>query len=145
VIVLDTNVISELMRALPEPAVADWFARQSRRDVRLTAVTVGELGYGIARLPSGRRRDALSRKVASIASTLAQEVLPYDHRAAEIYGVLLADRESRGRPMGAADAQIAAICLAHDATLATRNRSDFENTGLDLVDPWDESSYRGAR
>ncbi|MGQ0465957.1 MAG: type II toxin-antitoxin system VapC family toxin [Sporichthyaceae bacterium] len=135
-IVLDTNVVSEMMRDVPDPVVAAWFARQPSAVLRLTSVTVGEVAYGIERMPPGRRREALAGNVARIATALETTVLSYDRRAAEIYGPLLAARETKGRPMSTADAQIAAICTLHGAVLATRNRSDFEDTGVDLVDPW---------
>jgi predicted nucleic acid-binding protein len=92
--------------------------------------------YGIERLPDGQRKAELRAKAADIFFTLTDKVLPFDARAALRYASLVADRERDGRPIAAFDAQIAAICQAHGATLATRNVKDFEDTGVELIDPW---------
>lgn len=138
-IVLDTNVVSELARPAPDPVAAAWFARQVRSELRLTAVTVGEVRFGIERMPLGRRRDEVAAKMAELGHRVGGEILAYDRTAAERYGVLIAARIAGGRPMGIADAQIAAICRARGAVLATRNLSDFEDTGVQLIDPWSDA------
>lgn len=136
-IILDTNVLSEVAKPVPSTAVVDWLDRLDARELATTATTVGELHYGIARLPMGRRRSALAQVVRTlIKEDLAGRVLPFDEAAAEEYAAVATDRERRGRPIHTADAQIAAICRVRDATLATRNIKDFEMTGAALIDPW---------
>jgi predicted nucleic acid-binding protein len=117
--------------------VVGWVVEQQPNDLVLTAPTVAELTYGAARLPVGRRRDELEATlVTTVAETFADRVLPFDVTSGQLYGSLVADRERLGRPIETLDAQIAAICLQHDATLATRNTRDFEGLGLSLIDPW---------
>lgn len=136
-IVLDTNVISELARTEPEKTVLDWVDAQQAGDLYLTAITVGELSFGLARLPAGRRQRELAARVNHlIEQVFADRVLPYGAHAARLFGVLTADRERQGRPIAMADGQIAAVCLQHGTRLATRNTSDFAATVPDLIDPW---------
>ena len=136
-IVLDTNVISELMRSEPSRCVIGWLDAQVADQIAITAVTVGELLYGVARLPDGKRKQSLHQKaMILVEQDFAEAVLPYDGRAAQIYSVLVARSESRGRAVSIADAQIAAICIEHQALLATRNCKDFEHLGLQLINPW---------
>lgn len=135
-IVLDTNVVSELMRAAPAPAVLSWLAEHRASDVYTTAITVAEIRYGISRLPGGRRRDGLQQAADEIFAAFPDQVLPFDLRAAAAYADLVAQRESTGNPISGFDAQIAAICRTHLATLATRNIADFTGTGVATVDPW---------
>jgi toxin FitB len=138
-IVLDTNVVSETMRARPEPAVLTWLDRQQPDQLWLTAVNVAELMVGVARLPPGLRRQQLAEGVAGVLEQdFAGRVLSFDTDAAAVYAELVAVRERAGRPIAIADAQIAAICLRHGATLATRNQKDFDALGLPLVNPWDD-------
>lgn len=139
--VLDTNVISEVMRTDPVAKVVDWVDEHDVESLSMTAVTAAELLYGVARLPDGARKRELSFAVqALIRQDFAGRVLPFDADAAEHYAALVAQREGRGRPISAADAQIAAICRLRGATLATRNTRDFEETGIELVDPWNEDA-----
>lgn len=136
-IVLDTNVVSELMRPHPAPAVRSWFRSVPAAEQFLTAVMVAELGYGVARLPAGHRRDDLARRLDRLVNDLfARRVLPFDEAAGRRYGPAVVIRERAGRPIGTADAQIAAVALDHGAALATRNTRDFEGLGLTLIDPW---------
>jgi len=138
-IVLDTNVVSELMRAEPTPSVLRWVDAQEAGKLWLTSVTVQELIYGIARLPAGKRQQHLNAQLLEMLDDdFAGQVAPYDGEAAAIAGRLLARCEREGRTMPLADAQIAAICIALHATLVTRNTQDFEAAGLMLVNPWDE-------
>ncbi len=136
-IILDTNVISEIFRPLPEPRVVDWVASLTG-DVAITSVTLAELMAGVRRLPDGRRRDELTRRIEAALAPYrgSRAVLPFDDVAADRYADVLVARESAGVPISTADAQIAAICLAHQATCATRNVKDFVHTGVELVDPW---------
>ncbi|MGT2453625.1 PIN domain-containing protein [Cupriavidus basilensis] len=136
-IVLDTNVLSELMRAQAEPAVVDWLDRQEQESLAVTAVTVAELLYGIARLPDGRRKTGLQEAALQMLDEeFAGRVLPFDEDAAVHYAALVSLREHAGRPISMADAQIAAICRHHAAALATRNGKDFEGVGIVLANPW---------
>lgn len=135
-IVLDTNVVSELMRATPSPAVLTWLADQPRAEVTTTAITVAEVRYGIARLPAGRRRNDLLTAAADVFGEFAAQVLAFDAAAALAYADLVADCERHGHQLNAFDAQIAAICRVRSARLATRSVKDFKGTGADVVDPW---------
>jgi predicted nucleic acid-binding protein len=138
VIILDTNVISELARIDPEPNVVTWLDSRPAAEVATTAITAAELLYGVARLPDGRRKAALVETIdALINEDFRDRVEPFDARAAEQYAAVGGGREKKGRPIKTADAQIAAICLVHRATLATRNTGDFTDTGIDLINPWD--------
>lgn len=135
--VLDTNVVSELMRTAPEPAVLNWLDAQPSSELWLTAVVAAELMFGVARLPEGARKQQLAHNVAAmLEQDFAGQVLAYDLAAASIYAELVAQRERAGRPIAMADAQIAAICLTHGASLVTRNEKDFEGLGLVVINPW---------
>ena len=136
-VVIDTNVVSELMRPAPEPAVMAWFSRQDSADLYLTAVSEAELRAGAAILPSGRRRDRLAAEIdATVREDFAGRVLPFDSAAAEAYAAIAASRRSMGRPILEADCQIAAIARARDAAVATRNTADFAHCEIAVVDPW---------
>jgi predicted nucleic acid-binding protein len=137
-IVLDTNVLSELMKPAPNPEVVRWVDAQEPRDVAVTAVTMAEILHGVARLPEGKRKAALLELAADLFSEeFAERVLPFDGVAATYYADLVVTRERVGRPVSMADAQIAAICLSHEALLATRNTRDFEGVAIPLVNPWE--------
>ncbi len=135
-IILDTNVVSELMRASPAPAVASWVRQQERGSLKTTAVTIAEIRYGLARLPVSRRTTRLRETAEEVLASFPGQVLPFDDAAAVFYGDIAAARERAGRPIDEFDAQIAAISRAHRARLATRNTRDFDETGVGLVDPW---------
>ncbi|QTV80551.1 type II toxin-antitoxin system VapC family toxin [Microbacterium sp. NIBRBAC000506063] len=138
-IVLDTNVVSESQRPRPESRVLDWMAAASGEGLHLTATVVSELAEGISRLPHGRRRAQLQDGLdLMLVEDFPDSILPFDTEAALAYGHILELRRTLGRPIEVADAQIAAVCLVHDATLATRNTDDFEGLGLALIDPWRE-------
>lgn len=136
-IVLDTNVISEIFRPSPEVRVVDWLASLTG-DVAITSVTLAELLAGVRRLPDGRRKAELTKQIGSALEPDrgSRSLLPFDEAAAECYADVLVAREAAGAPISTADAQIAAICLAHDASCATRTVKVFEHTGVALVDPW---------
>lgn len=135
-IVLDTNVVSELAGRRPDPTVV---ARvDAQVDLAIPAPALGELRFGIARLPEGKRRAALSEAVDQfVADDLGGLVLPFDTACADAYGPIVAGRERAGRPITVVDAQIAAICAVHGAVLFTRNVPGFLKTGIQIVDPWD--------
>ncbi len=136
-ILLDTNVLSELIRREPDDGVLSWMDTLDAAVVATTAITTAELLYGVARLPAGRRKDLLREAVHGlIEDDLGGRVEPFDAGAAAHYAALVSDRERAGRPISAADAQIAAICRKLRATLATRNTDDFEAAGIALINPW---------
>lgn len=135
-IILDTNVTSELMRAEPTSTVVAWVAAQSPNELFSTVITVAEIGYGLERHPSGRRRKSLVGAYQSLSTGMAEVILPFDVEAALLYGPLLAKKERAGTSMNPMDAQIACIAASHGATIATRNERDFANCGVQLVNPW---------
>jgi toxin FitB len=138
VIVLDTNVLSELMRPSPAPAVERWVGAQPSSSLFTTTVTQAEILYGVALLPRGRRRKALEDAVeAMFEEDFAERVLPFDGAAAHAFAQIAADRRRAGKVIAQLDAQIAAIARARDAAIATRNVKDFEGCGAELFDPWD--------
>jgi predicted nucleic acid-binding protein len=138
-IILDTNVVSELLRPSPEPEVEAWLAAQDGAEVYLTAVNEAELRYGVAILPEGRRRDALITALDFILrEDFESRILPFDSTAAAAYAVIAAERRVAGRPISQFDCQIAAIARAQGATVATRNAKDFEGCGIEVIDPWSD-------
>ena len=136
-IILDTNVISEMMRPSPELAVLNWFATQSAEDMHVTAITMAEILFGIELLAAGKRRDALQAAADRTFAVFAGHILPFDDRAAHAFAALSSSRRKQGRPMSEFDAEIAAIARANAAVLATRNVNDFERCGVQLVNPWE--------
>jgi predicted nucleic acid-binding protein len=135
-IIVDTNVLSELMRPEPSSLVRGWVQAQRPGELCTTAVTVAEIRYGLERLPAGRRKESLLVVATDIFSALGEYVQPFDSGAAIWYARIVSSRESRGLPIEGFDAQIAAICRSHGAALATRNVKDFAETGIDVIDPW---------
>ncbi|MFC3481025.1 type II toxin-antitoxin system VapC family toxin [Kocuria carniphila] len=136
-ILLDTNVISELMRPLPAPNVLAWLDSQIAPSLFLSAVSAGELLAGVAALPTGRRRDTLAQAVTQILDEeFRDRVLPFDTRAAVSYALIREERSRLGKPIGAADAMIAATARATGMSVATRNIRDFEEAGVHLINPW---------
>jgi predicted nucleic acid-binding protein len=135
--ILDTNVISELMRAEPDAHVVRWASSVEAEDFATTAICEAEVLYGLALMPEGRRRTELQRGARVIFDQkLGRRVFPFDSEAAETYARLRAQRTAMGRPMREADAQIAAICAVQACILATRDIADFDNVGLELINPW---------
>ncbi|HEY6798553.1 MAG TPA: type II toxin-antitoxin system VapC family toxin [Kineosporiaceae bacterium] len=135
-IVLDTNVVSELMRVVPAPQVVAWLQHNADRDLATTAVTVAEIRYGITRLPSGRRRATLAAAADEIFTAFPDQILPFDLAAAHAYADIVSHRDGLGTPIEGFDAQIAAICRTRAADLATRNEKDFTDTGITIINPW---------
>ncbi len=136
-IILDTNVVSELMRPLPEPSVLRWVNRQVSDTLWLTSIAVSELLFGVARLPEGARKRQFAQAMADLLEhEFIGRVLPFDLESAVVYAELVARREREGKPVAMADAQIAAICIANSAALATRNQRHFAGLGLPVLDPW---------
>src|SRR3984885_3166801 len=136
-IVLDTNVLSEVLRPVPEPSVLRWLASQSRGSLFTTIVTRGEILYGIRLLSDGKRRRGLWDAAQKIFSEdFADQVLSFDSDAADMYAEIAASRRSAGKPISQFDAMIVAMARSRGATLATRNVKDFEDCGVDVIDPW---------
>ena len=138
-ILLDTNVVSELMKETADPAVELWYLSNEEETV-LPSVALAELAYGIARLSDGRRRRNLEAKVTEWRLRYAARTITFGASAAMRYGPMLAAAEKAGRAMALPDAQIAAIALDEEAVVATRNVRDFEPAGVSLVDPWHSSA-----
>ncbi len=136
-VVLDTNVISELMRARPHPAVFGWVASQPRATLYTTGINQAEILYGIAALPAGRRRTALAAAADAIfAEDFAGRLLPFNSRAAAHYAEIVTARRRAGIPIEGFDALIAAIARTASADVATRDVRGFDGCGLTVVDPW---------
>lgn len=139
-ILIDTNVISELMRLNPAPAVLAWFGGQDATALHLSAVGEAELRRGAAILPEGKRRDLLIAAIdAMVAEDFAGRVLPFDSAAAQAFAAIFIDRRNAGRPISFPDCQIAATARAFGAAMATRNVGDFEGCGIDVIDPWNHA------
>ena len=136
-IILDTNVISEVLKPLPSARVMNWLGAQDRSAVYLTAITQAELFYGIEVLRPGKRRTRLQQAVDKIlAEEFRGRVLPFDEMAAREFASIVALRNSSGRPVSQFDAMIAAIARTNQAAVATRNIADFDYPGLHVIDPW---------
>ena len=134
---LDTNVLSELLRARPEPAVLAWFAAQAPDSLAVSAVTQAEMLLGARLLPAGQRRQQLQQALeAMFREDFGGRVLPFDTAAAADYAEVVHARRNAGRPISQFDAQIAAIALSRSVGLATRNVADFEGCGLVVDNPW---------
>ena len=137
-VVIDTNIVSELMRAEPSAEVLAWMDDRPPRDLFVTAVTEAEVRTGIALLPEGRRRRGLAEACErAFGSLFAGRVLPFDCDAARAYAEIVAARRVLGRPVSQADGQIAAIARSRGMAVATRNIRDFQDMGVDVLDPWD--------
>ena len=138
---LDTNVLSELLRARPEPAVLAWFAVQAPDKLVVSAVTQAEMLLGARLLPAGQRRQQLQQALeAMFREDFGGRVLPFDTAAAADYADLVHARRNAGRPISQFDAQIAAIARCRGAGLATRNVADFEGCGLVVDNPWNHGA-----
>lgn len=134
---LDTNVVSETVRAKPERLVLDWLETQTPRDLYLAAQTLGELVRGMRKTGDRIRRERLENWIeVDLAKQFEGRVLPYDGAAATIWGRLMGDGERSGRTPAPADAQIASVAIRHDLTVATRNIRDFEHLDVKLFNPW---------
>lgn len=136
-ILLDTNVLSELMKAKPAPEVVAWIDQQPAGQLYISAITVAEILYGIARLPDGKRKTSF----ADLARLMFDEdfagrILPFDTEAASRYASLAAASEAQGRVADMADAQIAAIAALYDAPVTTRNVRHFDHLGVSVINPW---------
>jgi toxin FitB len=137
-IVLDTNVVSELMRPVPEPRVLHWFSSQVAEDLHVTSVTMAEILHGIELISTSRRRDVLRAGADKMfEEVFADRVLMFEDRAARSFSQIASARLRQGKLMSPLDVQIAAIAKVQGATLATRNPYVFEGCGLRLINPWE--------
>jgi|SRR5215469_4805076 len=137
-IILDSNVVSELMRPAPEPRVLRWLDDQAAEDLHITAVTVAEILYGVDLISAGRRRDVVRAATEKMfEAVFADRILTFEDRAARSFSQIASSRRRQGKPMAELDAQTAAIARVHGATLATRNPYVFEGCRVRLVNPWE--------
>jgi predicted nucleic acid-binding protein len=137
-IVLDTNVLSELMKPAPAERVTRWIAAQPATSLYTTTVTQAEILHGVMLLPAGRRRNAVeSAAEAMFKEDFAGRVLPFGSDAARLYARIAAERCRAGRPISHFDAQIAAITRAAGAAVATRNVADYDGCGVKVINPWE--------
>lgn len=135
--VIDTNVISELLLAEPAPSVAAWLDAQDKQQIFLTAINEAELHYGTSIMPFGKRRIGLEAAISRwLDLGFKDRILPFDRSSTRVYAEIAANRKRAGRPIKELDCQIAAICRTYDATLVTRNVRDFEDSGVEFLDPW---------
>ena len=136
-VVLDTNVVSELMRPAPNLIVMNWVAERAAANLFFSAVGEAELRYGLKIMPTGRRRDALASEIEEMLSEdFAGRILPFDSEAARAYARIAADRRAAGRPISQADCQVGAIAHSRGMAVATRNVRDFAAMGVNIIDPW---------
>ena len=136
-IVLDTNVLSELLRPAPATQVEAWLGRQDSDAIFFTTIGEAELRYGVAILPIGKKRTTLEAAIQGMMDDdFRDRILACDRDAARAYSTIAAERRAAGRPISHFDCQIAAITRAHGGKLATRNAKDFEGCGLIVIDPW---------
>ena len=136
-IVLDTNVVSELMRPAPSLAVVSWVSRRDAATLFFSAVGEAELRLGVAIMPASRRRDEIGEAIeAMLREDFAGRILPFDSAASRAYAGIAAARRAAGRPAATMDMQIAAIARSQSMAVATRHTKDFTGTGVDLADPW---------
>jgi hypothetical protein len=138
-IILDTNVLSELMKSQPDKLVVCWIGKHRATSLFITTLTQAEILYGLELLPEGKRRTALKKAAKSMFELdFAQRILPFDTNAAQLFATIAAKRRTLGRPISQIDAQIAAIVRSHNAILATRNVADFEECDISLLNPWEK-------
>jgi predicted nucleic acid-binding protein len=140
-ILLDTNVVSEVVKTRPSDAVVDWLNGQASEKLFVSAITIGEVAYGLRILPDGKRRSGLRERFERfVAVAFDQRVLAYDESAARIYGELMGDRKELGLPMSVPDGQNAAIARFNHLAVATRNVLDFEHCGIDVLNPFEAAN-----
>ena len=135
-IILDTNVLSALMRQAPDQRIVTWLDRQPRTSIWITSITVLEVRFGLQILAAGKRRAGLMLAFGALLDKIGQQVLAFDGTAAEQAADLMASRQKKGRPGDLRDTMIAGIALAHHSTLATRNIAHFADIAVPVIDPW---------
>lgn len=138
-IVLDTNVVSAVMALIPVVSVVEWLDRHKTTDLYLSSITIAEIEYGLRILPDGRRRRTLQERFAEfVARGFEQRILDFDSAVARCYGDVMGHRREVGRPMSTPDGQIAAIARTHRMAVATRNVRDFEECGVEILNPFED-------
>lgn len=136
-ILLDTNIISELMKAAIDPNVKNWMNQQDVLQLYISTVTIAEIAYGINVLPEGKRRNSLEKAFNNVVrEAFEYRIFTFDEVSAHLYRIIMGQRRTLGKPMSMADGQIAAIAKAHNCTLATRNTDDFGACEIELVNPF---------
>ena len=136
-IILDTNVLSELIKPAPDPNVVHWIGQKPVASLFTSTITQAEIFYGVALMPDSDRKKLLQETVSRMFDELfAGRVLPFDAEAAFNYACIASDRRQTGRPISQFDAQIAAIVRSREGKLATRNAADFEGCGIAVINPW---------
>jgi toxin FitB len=137
-LILDTNVLSELMNPQGSQTVKSWVNSQSRESLFTTTITKAEILYGIAILPEGNRKQRLQDAAHIVFNEeFLNQLLVFDSESAENFASLSTDRRRQGNPISQFDAQIAAICRTHRAAIVTRNVDDFLNCQVEIINPWD--------
>jgi toxin FitB len=136
-ILLDTNIVSELMKAAPSERVLAWLNDQDNEHLFISSITIAEISYGLRVLPDGKRRKLLEMRFEQFLNqAFAARVLEFDEAAAHIYGNIMGYRKEQGQPLSILDGQIAAIGLANNFAIATRNIKDFTNLAIELINPF---------
>ncbi|MCH9770595.1 MAG: type II toxin-antitoxin system VapC family toxin [Gammaproteobacteria bacterium] len=136
-IVVDTNIISEMMKPAPESKVVDWLNQNGATDLFITSITVAEISYGIHALPKGKRRTKLDDLFkTAINEAFKHRILDFTESAAHCYGEIMAQQKMTGHPLSVCDGQIAAIVKSHGFALATRNTKDFSTCGFEIINPF---------
>jgi hypothetical protein len=135
-IILDTNVISELMHVAPDPKVVSWMDRQSRSSIWITSITIFEVTYGLEMMVPGRKQLTLRSSFGLLLNKLEERIALFDQSAAQKAADLMALRQKKGRPRDLRDTMIAGIVIAKQAALATRNTSHFDDISAEMIDPW---------
>ncbi len=136
-ILIDTNIISEMMKTTPSNAVVSWFDRQKTTELFITSITIAEISYGLNILSEGKRRNSLETVFnKAIVNAFKHRILSFDENAAHFYGKIMGQRKELGRPLSVLDGQIAAIARAHGFSIATRNIRDFSDCELTLINPF---------
>jgi predicted nucleic acid-binding protein len=136
-IIVDTNIISEMMKPSPSTNVMAWFDRQEVTQLFVTTITIAEISYGINVLPNGNRRDLLENAFdKALRAAFEHRILSFDENSAHLYGKIMSRRKALGQPLSIPDGQIAAIASANSCSVATRNTNDFTECGVDLINPF---------
>ena len=137
-ILLDTNVISELMRPNPSTKVVSWLDQRRPWEMAISSITIAEISYGLAIMPLGNRKQSLESIFRLVVDTrFKNRILSFDENAAQVYGILMAQRKLSGSPASIPDAQIASIAKVNGTSLATRNTRDFNDFGIELINPYE--------
>jgi len=143
-IVLDTNVLSEMMKATPDILARDWINRQDAATLYITSITLSESLFGIATLPTGKRRDALSITLNGLLKIFAEKILPFDETAARCHAEQAAQAKSSGKTLPLPDGYIAAIAAAHRFVVASHDTAPFYAAGVDVINPWKDKPAKSG-